>query len=262
MTHTWQHSVGTHNDTYLTTLRAWVHIMTHTWQHLVGTHNDTYLTPSLWNGRRELTRLWSTWTRSAVGISLSGYTPFSCCWKAESMAWGRGAVLTCGLMARMADTEKFNHHCELLFCYYLPLEKDGAFHLNKLESPSSKDVLCQVCWNWPGGSGEEDVFWICYFVIISPWKRAGPSFEKKKLNPIHPRMLCAKFCWNWSVSLSTWRWKCEKFRQTDEQQVSFQLQCNKVNNFFIPNFWYSSNLKDHFLVTASVIFNMKHVIQI
>ena len=86
--------------------------------------------------------------------------------------------------------------------------------------------------------------------------------KKKKLNPIHPRMLCAKFCWNWSVSLSTWRWKCEKFRQTDEQQVSFQLQCNKVNNFFIPNFWYSSNLKDHFLVTASVIFNMKHVIHV
>ena len=31
-----------------------------------------------------------------------------------------------------------------LFCNYLPLEKVGALHLNKIESPSPKDVLCQV----------------------------------------------------------------------------------------------------------------------
>ena len=30
----------------------------------------------------------------------------------------------------------------LLFRYYLPLEKDVALHLNKLESPSAKDALC------------------------------------------------------------------------------------------------------------------------
>ena len=40
-----------------------------------------------------------------------------------------------------------------LFCYYLPLEKGEALHLNKLESPSSKDTLCQVWlklthWFW------------------------------------------------------------------------------------------------------------------
>ena len=29
-------------------------------------------------------------------------------------------------------------------CNYLPLEKGGALHLNKLESPSPKDALCQV----------------------------------------------------------------------------------------------------------------------
>ena len=33
----------------------------------------------------------------------------------------------------------------LLFRNYLPLEKGGA-HLNKLESPSPKDVLCQGCF--------------------------------------------------------------------------------------------------------------------
>ena len=32
----------------------------------------------------------------------------------------------------------------LLFRNYLPLEKGGAFHLNKLDYPSPKDALCQV----------------------------------------------------------------------------------------------------------------------
>ena len=40
-----------------------------------------------------------------------------------------------------------------LFRNYFPLEKDGALHLNKLESPSHKDALCQVWlklakWFW------------------------------------------------------------------------------------------------------------------
>ena len=40
-----------------------------------------------------------------------------------------------------------------LFRNYLPLEKGGALHLNKLESPSPKDALCKVClkfakWFW------------------------------------------------------------------------------------------------------------------
>ena len=35
-----------------------------------------------------------------------------------------------------------------------------------------------------------------YFVIISPWKRVGP-FIWTNLNPLYPRMFCAKFGWNW-----------------------------------------------------------------
>ena len=34
-----------------------------------------------------------------------------------------------------------------LFPNYLPLEKGWALHLNKLESPSPKDALCQVWLN-------------------------------------------------------------------------------------------------------------------
>ena len=37
--------------------------------------------------------------------------------------------------------------------------------------------------------------YFCY-VIISPWKRSRPSIWTN-LNPLHPRMLCAKFGWNW-----------------------------------------------------------------
>ena len=43
-----------------------------------------------------------------------------------------------------------------LFLNYLPLEKGGALHLNKLEHPSPKDALCKFGWNCPSGSEEED----------------------------------------------------------------------------------------------------------
>ena len=57
-------------------------------------------------------------------------------------------------------------------------------------------MLCaKFGWNWPRGSGEEDFFknlsmYFHYFVIISPWKRAGP-FICINLNSLHP------IGWNW-----------------------------------------------------------------
>ena len=36
----------------------------------------------------------------------------------------------------------------LQFLYYLPLEKGGALHMNKFESPSPKDALCHVWLKW------------------------------------------------------------------------------------------------------------------
>ena len=36
-----------------------------------------------------------------------------------------------------------------------------------------------------------------YFLVISPWKSVG-LFIWTNLNPRHPKMLCAKFGWNWS----------------------------------------------------------------
>ena len=112
-------------------------------------------------------------------------------------------------------------------------------------NPIHPRMLCaKFGWNWSSDSGEEDFLissmYFRYFVIISPWKRAGPtwiSFTRRcilpslveigsvvlfkilsmyfyylviispwkregpfiwtKLNPLHPRLLCAKFGWNW-----------------------------------------------------------------
>ena len=68
-------------------------------------------------------------------------------------------------------------------------------------NPLHLRMLCaKIVWNWLSGSGEEDILissmYFRYFVIISPWKRTGP-FIWTNLNPRHPRMLCAQFCWNW-----------------------------------------------------------------
>ena len=45
----------------------------------------------------------------------------------------------------------------LLFLNYLPLEKGRALHMNKLESTSPKDALCQVWLKLASGSGGEDI---------------------------------------------------------------------------------------------------------
>ena len=79
--------------------------------------------------------------------------------------------------------------------------KGVALHLNKLESPSSKDSLCQVCINlawWFRRKGSYKILnkYICYFIIIFPWKKVWP-FIWTNLNPLHPTMYCAKFDWNW-----------------------------------------------------------------
>ena len=67
-----------------------------------------------------------------------------------------------------------------------------------------------------------------YFVIISPWKRVWP-FIWTNLNPLHPRMLCAKFGWNWpsgsgeeDENVKSLRWRRRQRRQratTDNGQI-------------------------------------------
>ena len=65
------------------------------------------------------------------------------------------------------------------------MEKGRVLHLNKLESPSSNDALCQVWLKLAQLSREEDFFnlsmYFRNFVIISPWKRRGPSFVNTRI---------------------------------------------------------------------------------
>ena len=58
----------------------------------------------------------------------------------------------------------------------------------------------QIFKNWPSSSGEN--FWIswmyfCNFVIISQCKKVWP-FHLNKLKSSSPRVLFAKFGWNWT----------------------------------------------------------------
>ena len=53
-----------------------------------------------------------------------------------------------------------------------------------------------------------------FFTIITPWKRAGP-FIWTKLNPLYPKMLWAKFGWNWPSG--SWEVENRKSLQTDGQ---------------------------------------------
>ena len=66
--------------------------------------------------------------------------------------------------------------CIFTFSYLSSLEKGKALHLNKPDSPSPKSA--KFCWNPLCGFWEEDFsissMYSCYFVIISPWKKAGP----------------------------------------------------------------------------------------
>ena len=72
----------------------------------------------------------------------------------------------------------------------------------------------------------------CYIVIIFPWKTAG-SFIWTNLNPLHPRMLCAKFGWNWLdgsweqdknvKSFQNDRWKDDRQQAIRKAHWSFQL---------------------------------------
>ena len=63
-------------------------------------------------------------------------------------------------------------------CNYLPLKKSRVLYLNKLESPSHKDGLCQVWLKLGQWFLRRRFFnssmYFRYCVIISPWKGAWP----------------------------------------------------------------------------------------
>ena len=68
-------------------------------------------------------------------------------------------------------------------------------------NPIHPRMLCaKFGWIWLSGSGEADFYILSmycrFFMIIFPWKKLRP-FIWTNLNPLHSRMFCAKFGWNW-----------------------------------------------------------------
>ena len=61
---------------------------------------------------------------------------------------------------------------------YLLYKNRMILQLNKLESPSIKNALWQFWLKLTQWFLRRFVNVFCYFVIISPWKRAGPSLEQ------------------------------------------------------------------------------------
>ena len=104
-----------------------------------------------------------------------------------------------------------------------------------------------------------------YFVIISPWKRAG-SFIWTDLNTLHQKMLSANFCLNWPsgsgeedfsfstiffryiVIISTWE-NARPFIWTNLNPLQFRMHCAK----FGWN-WPSGSGKEYFFKISSMYF--------
>ena len=78
-------------------------------------------------------------------------------------------------------------------------------------------IVPKFGWNWPSDSREDFFNFVNASLLFRnylPLEKGGP-FNWKKLNPLHPRILCTKFGWNWpSGSGARRRWKCEKFTTT------------------------------------------------
>ena len=132
----------------------------------------------------------------------------------------------------------------MYFHYFIiisPWKRMGPFIWTNLNPLHPRKLCAKFSWNWPSGSGEEDFLissmYFRYFLIISPWKRAGP-FIWTNLNLLHPRMLCAKFGWNWPSSSGEEDENVKSLqtdRQTDDGRqvirkahVSFQLRWAKI----------------------------------
>ena len=102
-------------------------------------------------------------------------------------------------------------------CNNLPLEKGGALHLNKLESPSPKEALCEVWlklarWVWKRR-------FLNSVNIFSQFRNYLPSEKGRalRLNKIESPSPKDTFCQVW-LKFTQWfwrrRWKCEKFTTT------------------------------------------------
>ena len=118
------------------------------------------------------------------------------------------------------DFENFINAFSLYhYLVFLPLEKGVALYLNKLESTLSRDALWKVWlklahWFWRRRFLNFVSF--CYYLPLEK----GVVLHLNNLNPLHPRMLCAKFGWNWLSGSS--EEENRKTTTTDNGQIVFK----------------------------------------
>ena len=102
------------------------------------------------------------------------------------------------------------------FTIIFPRKSVWSFILRKLNPPHSRMLCGTFSWNWAIGSRKEEYYqsssmYFRYLLIISPWKWTRTVFCTK-LNPLHPRLISAKFCRNWVFLLrstvSMWKKYC------------------------------------------------------
>ena len=128
-----------------------------------------------------------------------------------------------------------------LFCYHLPLEKFMALHLNKFESLSHKNALCQVWFKL--------ALWFCrrrflnlvnVFYNYFPLEK-GMALHLNKLEFPSPK---EAFCLVW-LKLVDWfwrkRWKCEKYTdgQSDDrrsEKITWAFSSGELKIFPIRKF--------------------------
>ena len=94
----------------------------------------------------------------------------------------------------------------MYFHYFViisPWKIAGLFIWTNLHPLHPRMFCAKFGWNWLSGSDEKDFLissmYIHYFIIISPWKRAGP-FIWTNLNSLYLGICCATFGWNWPSS--------------------------------------------------------------
>ena len=90
----------------------------------------------------------------------------------------------------------------MYFCYfdhyYLPSGKGEARHLLHVLHPR---IICslEICPLHGFGNIVNVFYYFKVLVFFTPWERVCP-FIWINLNPLHTRMLCAKFGRNWSIA--------------------------------------------------------------
>ena len=104
------------------------------------------------------------------------------------------SLVEIGLLVLESGERFFNFvNVFLLFSDHLPLEKDGALYLIKLESSTPNNASCEVWLNWPSGLGEHFLNFVNAFSLFGnyfPLEKGGAPHLNKLESPSPKDALC------------------------------------------------------------------------